>query len=374
MLLGLSIQSEVGGYICNDQVVWFSKALTIAENASNLLKPFNSRRKYPALLDDTHIFGVEHGPLFVVPFRLYGTMHSAGYTGRDRVVIDTLGNFKGVVIDGNDGNSILPAYKACRPFLINNPSPELHVDDGYKMTGFACASNFVSADIIPEIQSRCIKYLEIIRDGKKRYFPRREFIKTDKGFWFTHIGKIDYEAKHPKNHALYYVEFDSKCIFLRTRRYYRRPSNEDPCAETWTQKPLSPANMAESLSDFGSKNLQGIEQLYTCRKFIFKISSIRNYINYVYSLFSNNSPHITEGNLISQGNGLSLWPMVLPERRGPTRTNPHVFALGFDHKLNFSGIYYSDAKGYVGKKFLLCPGFHLLLSHLEDSMEYYRNI
>ncbi|EPQ62449.1 putative secreted effector protein [Blumeria graminis f. sp. tritici 96224] len=295
-LLELSLQSDVSGYICGDLVVWHDRVVEVAQLASKMLKSSTVRQKFPALLEDTQLFGIESQNLFVVPLRRFGFPRSIGKYGQDRVVLDASGKFMGVIYDTNDGNvNPMPAYRKCSPFIdYNHPELEEYIDDGYQLAGFACGSNFLERDIETNLHNECVEYLNSPPEIKIKYkFSRRRPIR-------------------------YQFEFNSQCRFLQLRPISFKTPEQMTCVDVWSAVLPAATIMADPSFDLQSKNFGNSEELYSCMYFTFRITSILNYISNFLRTLSTDSSSI-EHQTFKQDDNLLLWRIILPERHERSR-------------------------------------------------------
>ncbi|SZE99991.1 unnamed protein product [Blumeria hordei] len=367
-VIGLTLQADISGYICDDLVVPYDKVVEVAKKASEFVKSVDGRYRFPALLEDTQLFGVEGQNMFVVPFRRFDSMRSGGNKGRDRIVLDASGNFKGVVYDTNDGNvHPMPTYRKCRPFLDDKHLElEKYIDDGYQISGFACGSNFLDRDVETNLYNECIRYISLPQKIKDKYkFPRcRYAFQKINELWFQYNTNKNYDNKQTKVINSFMATFNNRCEFLNIKRISRVITHEEPCSYTWTAIPSAEATMTDSLFDVQSKNYKISDEFYACKSYIFRITSIQNHMFHIFSLLLSNEPSGIEHMMHRQGE-LLLWPMTLPERHEPRINHPLTFSIGFDRSNQFSGIYFVTGSEWTWKKAKPCPNFNLLESRLK---------
>ena len=368
LLVGPTIQADVSGYICDDLVVSHDEAVKVAQLASELVKSVDVRYKFPALLEDTQLFGIEGENLFVVPFRRFGSLRSGGHKGRDRVVIDAYGKFIGVIYDTNDANvNPLPAYRKCRPFLDDNHLElEKYIDDGYQLAGFACGSNFLDRDVETNMHNKCVEYLNSPPEIQIKFkFSRNRCVsRGNNELWFRYDTDKNYDNKQTKAPNSFKVKFNTLCTFLNIEQISKINSNQKPCLHTWTAIPPAEATMTDSLFDTQSTNYLTSNEFYACKNHVFRISSIQNYIFRIFSLLIDNSLPNIERMMQRQDDKLILWPMPLPERHVPSLKYPLAFSIGFDDSNQFSGIYVVRSHDWARLKAKPCPNFNLLKSRL----------
>ncbi|CCU79109.1 putative candidate secreted effector protein [Blumeria hordei DH14] len=337
--LELSLQSNVSGYICGDLVLWHDRVAEFAQLASELLKSSTVCRKFPALLENTQLFGGEDQVLFVVPCRIFSSIRSGGRNGQDRIVLDAFGNFKGVVYDTNNGNdNPMPAYRKCSPFIdYSHLELEKYIDDGYQISGIACGSNFIDRDIETKFHNKCVEYINSPPEMRSKHkFPERRFTR-------------------------YHFEFNPQCRGLQVRKFSFKIQEQAPCLDVWSAEPSPDTITADSLFDLQSQNFRTSEEFYTCMQFTFRITSILNYVTYVLEMLRMNLSS-SEHQIFKKHDNLLLWRIILPERRVLFPNYTFLYAIGIDEHNQFSGIYFVPTKQRSKKNVELCPDSNILTS------------
>ncbi|EPQ62450.1 putative secreted effector protein [Blumeria graminis f. sp. tritici 96224] len=313
-LLNVSLQSDVSGYICGDLAVWHDEAIEVARLASKLLTPMNPRYVFPALLEDTKLFGIEKKNLFLVPFRNFRLIRHGMRYGPDRIVIDEYGNFEGVVFDLNNRASVVPAYEKCKTFLtFDDLRPNLDMENNYKALGHVCGSNFLGGEIETELKSKC-SGLENLSPNSEDYFQLLDqncITRLNKHLRYKHIGKRNYNVGHTNSSPVYHVEFTFKCILIRIKPAVRAAPPKPACLEVWTPKPSLDISINPLLNPQNQNQESG--QMYHCNQVTFTMIAIKNYLKHFYSL-QEKSPTSIEDALIYQNEDLMLWLILSPER------------------------------------------------------------
>ncbi|CAD6500328.1 BgTH12-07506 [Blumeria graminis f. sp. triticale] len=366
-LLKVSLQSDVSGYICDDLAVWHDKATEVARLASELLTPADPYYAYPALLEDTKLFGNEDKNLFVVPFRNFGHVRNGGRLGHDRIVMDDVGNVVGVVVDVNNGAHDVPAYKKCTTFwTFENLSLVLNTGKIQKTSGFVCGSNFLGAAVETEMKSKC-KGLENLLPTSKEFFQfldRKGITWSNKKLSYKHFTNIDYNSRRLDRAAIYNVEFSLQCRLIQVKPVFRGAFPRPACLEVWTPKPS--VDIIRSIPSLSPQNQnQESSETYHCRDIKFRISTLRNYLNQFHRLLSTTSPIGLGGSLIRQDDKLILWPILSPDRLKKRIRYRTIFAMGFDEN-KFLGLYYGCARVPTLRYYKPCPYPDLLKPFLED--------
>ncbi|CCU83057.1 CSEP0480 putative effector protein [Blumeria hordei DH14] len=367
-LLKLSLQSDVSGYICDDKIVWHEEAQEVAQFATELMTRVDTPFKYPALLEDTQLFGKADQNLFVVPLKNYRSIRVGGRPGSDRVVIDDRGSLVGVVINIRNGIDLRSAYKVCTPFLkYDKLSLGLNEDSTSKISGFACGANFLSSRIETEMKRKC-SGLENLSPTNKQFFQyldRNGITWSENKFWYKHFTKKDYNDQYINKAAVYRVEFTPRCRLIQITPMVRCASPKPACIEIWTPKPTT-----DMISINPSRNPQHQNQesseIYRCSDVSFKMINLRMYLTRFYSLHSTTTRTSTEGALIIQNENLHLWPIFPPERPERKLKIRSIYAMGFNEKNVFMGLYFASTRGQLGKVYKPCPNPNLLKFLLAD--------
>ncbi|CAD6500326.1 BgTH12-07504 [Blumeria graminis f. sp. triticale] len=364
--LELALQCNASGYICDDHIVMHEEAQEVALYASKLLNPVDPKYKYPALLEDNQLFGIENRNIFVVPFKNDISIRNGGKPGSDRVVIDDEGNFLGVMMIVDNEAGAVPTYKKCTKFLTYNElSLNLNVDDIYQNSGFACGSNFLSAEIETKMKTKC-RGLENLSPTNKEFFQflcRQGINWSDNKFWFKHVIEKDYNIHGTKQAAVYRVEFSSTCRLIQIKPAVRNASIKPACIEVWTMKPSVGITSINPSMNIKNQNQESSET-YLCNNVTFRMVNLRNYLSRIHSLQGTAPATNTEGVLIRQNGNLILWPIFSPEKRKKRSGLNTLFAMGFDNENNFSGLYYISAKNKGGTGYKECPREDWLRSSL----------
>ena len=355
-LLNVSLQSDVRGYICGDLAVWHDEAIEVARLASKLLTPANPYYFYPALLEDTKLFGIEKKNLFLVPFRNFKHARGGMRHGPDRIVIDEYGKFEGVVFDLNNGASVVPAYEKCKKFLTyDDLRPELDMENNYKALGHVCGSNFLGGEIETEMKSKC-SGLENLSPTSKEYFQyldEKGISWSTKKLWYKHISKKDYNFHKINRRAVYQVEITLQCHLIQIKPAVRAAPPKPACLEVWTPKPSLDISINPLLNPQNQNRESG--QMYHCNQVTFTMIALQNYLNYFYSL-QEKSPTSIENALIHQNEDLMLWLILSPERFSKRKFTRNIYAIGFNSNKIFSGLYYASSKGSERQSFYPCTG------------------
>ncbi|CAD6500241.1 BgTH12-07422 [Blumeria graminis f. sp. triticale] len=366
--LKLSLQYDVSGYICDDQIFWHEEAQEVAHFASELMTPVNPQYKYPALLENTQLFSKANQNLFVVPLRNYRSIRIGGRPGSHRVVIDDQGSLVGVVMNAKNGADVKPTYEKCTPFLkYDKLSPELNVDNRYKISGFACGSNFLSTEIENEMKCKCsgLKNLSPTNKGFFQFLDRNGITWSDNKLWYKHVTKKDYNSQHIYRAAVYHVEFNLRCHLIQIKQVVRCASPKPACTEIWIPKP--PADIISIKPSLSPQHQnQDSSGTYRCSDVTFRVINLQIYLTRFNSLSNTATRTSAEGALIRPYENLIMWPIFPPEWPETKTKIRNIFAMGFDDKNHFMGLYFTSARGPPGRLYKPCPHQDLLKSLLVD--------
>ncbi|CAD6504269.1 BgTH12-06002 [Blumeria graminis f. sp. triticale] len=358
------------GYMCSDTIFTKEYSEKTALIAREKLRNQKPRSKFPALLDDTHLFGPNDDNLYLWPQgrsdkKSLSINVVEGFIPQYRAVIDSCGSLKGIV------KAIVPnvpatpvTYEKCMEVhtSLDSSSPIADKDDRYKQIGFSCDHKFIElSEIMSVVEKQChllkLKKSHPQLTNDLHSYRGKSFSATN--LWGSYLKGKSRIRSSTGQFGTCQVVFSSLCHLEGVILRHGKDKEEIVCSRIWALKQQPGIFSEEHPLNANDENVKDYKKLYSCRGRTFLRKTIMNHISEGRRILSEPSHRGSQFPLL-YNKSLWLWPMRLPEIFKIDGSKLDFFMVGFNLDKSYRGIYYASKGSWSKIKPKKCHNSYFL--------------